>query len=124
VPRRLFDILSKNRSREYLLYQHVTFQTFGERIVFEQNGRPGRLPPGIPRYRPRLGKEWFFLQRRSLKDRTPAGYFSFAYSALASFRVGVGVFPERGRDFGLSGGWAEVGAARSFPETRGVKSIV
>jgi hypothetical protein len=25
--------------------------------------------------------------------------------------VGVGVFPERGRDFGLSGGWAEIGAA-------------
>jgi hypothetical protein len=23
------------------------------------------------------------------KDRTPAGYFSFAYSALASFRMGM-----------------------------------
>jgi hypothetical protein len=59
--------------------------------------------------------------------RTPASYFSFAYSALASFRMGMSGSAsfQRGRVFGLSGGWAEFGAAIVlFPKHAEVKSIV
>src|SRR5229473_7243237 len=43
------------------------------------------------RHQPRLGEECFSATKASVtKDRaTPAGYFGFAYSALASFRMGM-----------------------------------
>jgi hypothetical protein len=44
-PRRLFDLWSKSAGRKFLRYQIVMFVPFAqERIIFEQNGRPPRIP--------------------------------------------------------------------------------
>jgi hypothetical protein len=59
------------------------------RIIFTRGKAPGGGVPhdGSP-LAPGLGTECFFLERRSLMP-SPADYFSFAYSALASFRMGM-----------------------------------
>jgi hypothetical protein len=70
------------------------FRTFAGKNYFLAKRKAGVDPPEDPAPLAAPWQRMLFLQPKVSQGRPPEGYFSFAYSALASFSAAIGVLPE------------------------------